>query len=113
MKCAMPIRYCICVEVKRTYVNTALDVRLDPAFTQSSWGHALNQRNFRNHRQGGTNLTCSRGLFKVVEGAAGVVLDVIRVRARGSKRGAKMDRLHGALGGCDLNDERDHDLNET
>ena len=36
MKCATPVRYCICVEVKRSYVNTALDVRLDTTFTKSS-----------------------------------------------------------------------------
>jgi hypothetical protein len=51
---------------------------------------------------------------------AGVVSGVIWVRARGRKRGAKIDRLRskdedwdGALGGCDLNDERDHDSDET
>ena len=48
------------------------------------------------------------------------MLDVIRVRARGSKRGAKINRLRSkdgdlgwGVGHCDLNDERDHDLNEA
>ena len=41
---------------------------------------------------------CSRGPFKAAEGGAGVVLDVIRVRARGSKRGAKINRLRSKDG---------------
>ena len=68
----------------------------------------------------GLGVPRSRGLFKVAEGDAGVVLDVIRVRARRRKCGAKIDHLRskdgdwgGVLGRGDLNDERDRDLDET
>ena len=63
---------------------------------------------------------CTRGLFKVAEGDAGVVLDVIQVCARRKKRGAKIDRLRnkngdwgGVSGGHDSDDERDRDLDEA
>ena len=54
---------------------------------------------------------CSRGLFKVAEGDAWMVLDVIRVRACHRKRGAKIHCLRSkdgdwdrVLGGRDLDE---------
>ena len=67
---------------RRTYVNTALDVELETAFEAVAGVQRIVEIFVvTTEAEPGLGVPCSRGLFKVAEGDAGVVLDVIRVRA--------------------------------
>ena len=67
---------------RRTYVNTALDVELETEFEAVAGVQRIVEIFvIMAKAEPGLGVPCSRGLFKVAEGDAGVVLDVIRLRA--------------------------------
>lgn len=104
-----------------TYIDTALDIELDTAFKAvTGMGGIVEIFIVTSEAEPSLCVACARSLFKVAEGGAGIVLDMIRVRARRGEGGAKIDGFRGedghrggVLGGCDLEDERECDLDET
>ena len=67
---------------RRTYVNTALDVELETTFEAIAGVQRIIEIFVVTaEAEPGLGVPCSRGLFKVTEGDAGAVLDVIRIHA--------------------------------
>lgn len=106
---------------KRTHVNTTLDVELDTAFKAVTGVRRIVEIFIVTaETEPSLRVPSSRGLFKVAEGDAGVLLHVIGVCARRTESGPKIDRFRSKDGdriwmlcGGDLKDERKSDLDET
>lgn len=104
-----------------TYVNTAFDVELDTTFKAvTGMRRIVEIFIITAEAEPRLGVPCPRGLFKVAKGEARVVRDVIRVRAGSGKRSPKIDRFCckdgdwvGVLGGRDLNDQGDCDVDKT